>query len=69
MQTPRQPFQAATLHEVKRAHVLAVLAASDGNRTLAARTLRVDRKTLNRMLRRWGATEEAQPADPEATLR
>jgi DNA-binding NtrC family response regulator len=72
MQTPSSTLQAATLHEVKRAHVLAVLAACHGNRTLAAQTLQVNRKTLYRMLRRWGApgsTESAEPAELEAAMR
>jgi transcriptional regulator of acetoin/glycerol metabolism len=49
-----------SLHEVKRAHVLAVLEACHGNRTLAAQFLQVDRKTIYRMLRRWGF--ETEPA-------
>jgi DNA-binding NtrC family response regulator len=45
---------ARTLEEVEREHILAVLEATGGNRTEAARLLRVDRKTLYRMLLRWG---------------
>jgi DNA-binding NtrC family response regulator len=72
MQTPSSTLQAATLHEVKRAHVLAVLAACHGNRTLAAQTLQVNRKTLYRMLRRWestGSMESSEPAELEAAMR
>lgn len=42
-----------SLDEVLRAHVLAVLTACNGNRTVAARTLQIDRKTIYRMLLRW----------------
>ena len=42
------------LDEVKRAHVKHVLEACGGNRSLAARSLGVDRKTLYRNLARWG---------------
>jgi two-component system response regulator HydG len=35
--------------------VLRVLEALAGNKTLAARTLGLDRKTLYRKLERWGA--------------
>jgi transcriptional regulator of acetoin/glycerol metabolism len=43
----------ASLDEVLRNHVIAVLAACNGNRTLAARALKIDRKTIYRMLQRW----------------
>ncbi len=42
------------LDEVKRAHVKHVLEACGGNRSLAAKILGVDRKTLYRNLARWG---------------
>ncbi len=42
------------LAQVEREHVLAVLEASGGNRERAARTLRISRRTLTRMLQRWG---------------
>jgi transcriptional regulator of acetoin/glycerol metabolism len=35
--------------------VIAVLTACHGNRTVAARALQVDRKTIYRMLQRWSA--------------
>jgi transcriptional regulator of acetoin/glycerol metabolism len=47
----------ADLDSVKQAHVLRVVAACGGNRSLAARILRVDRKTLYRRLARGTGTE------------
>ena len=41
------------LCDVERDHVLSILAACHDNRTLAARILDIDRKTLYRMLLRW----------------
>ncbi|MBF5041789.1 sigma-54-dependent Fis family transcriptional regulator [Aggregicoccus sp. 17bor-14] len=43
------------LEEVERRHILRVLEAVGGSRTLAARTLGLDRKTLYRKLERYGA--------------
>jgi two-component system response regulator HydG len=42
------------LEEVERRYILHVLDAVGGNRTLAARTLGLDRKTLYRKLRQYG---------------
>lgn len=47
----------ADLDSVKQAHVLRVVEACGGNRSLAARILRVDRKTLYRRLARAGVLE------------
>jgi two-component system response regulator HydG len=41
------------LDEVRRRHVVSVLEACDGKRTLAAQILGIDRKTLYRRMRRW----------------
>jgi len=47
------------LDAVKQAHVLRVVAACGGNRSLAARILRVDRKTLYRRLARATGSESS----------
>jgi DNA-binding NtrC family response regulator len=58
---PREPAAArpteslSSLDEVERRHVLAVLTATGGNRSAAARVLGIERKTLSRKLKAWGA--------------
>ena len=47
----------APLEEVERRYILRVLEAVGGNRTLAAQTLRLDRKTLYRKLKAYGVPE------------
>jgi DNA-binding NtrC family response regulator len=42
------------LAQVERQHVLGVLQACGGNRERAAQVLRISRRTLTRMLQRWG---------------
>jgi transcriptional regulator of acetoin/glycerol metabolism len=54
----------ATLADVTRDHVLSVLEACGGRRTLAATVLKIDRKTIYRMLRRWGVDQRAQAIEP-----
>ena len=44
-----------SLEDVRRDHVLHVLELCHGNGTRAARLLRINRKTLYSMLRRWRA--------------
>jgi two-component system response regulator HydG len=53
--TSEDPSELVPLEEVERRYILRVLEALGGNKTLAARTLRLDRKTLYRKLERWGA--------------
>ncbi len=48
------PGPLASLEEAERRHLVAVLAASGGNKSAAARTLGIERKTLTRKLRRLG---------------
>lgn len=43
-----------TLESVEKRHILAVLAAADGNKSEAARRLGVSRKTLDRKCQAWG---------------
>ena len=54
--SPAPPASAnlASLEEVERRHLLAVLDATGGNRTAAARILGIERKTLTRKLKAWG---------------
>jgi DNA-binding NtrC family response regulator len=52
------PSELVALEEVERRYVLRVLESLGGNKTLAARTLGLDRKTLYRKLERWGAERQ-----------
>jgi two-component system response regulator HydG len=54
------PASLLPLAEVERRYVLEVLRASGGSRSLAAKLLGIDRKTLYRKLARWGAAPEAE---------
>ena len=54
------PSELVPMEEVERRYVVRVLEAVAGNKTLAARILGFDRKTLYRKLERYG-TEEALP--------
>jgi DNA-binding NtrC family response regulator len=47
------PSDLVPLDEVERRYILRVMQAVGGNKTLAARTLGLDRKTLYRKLERW----------------
>ena len=47
-------LKAASLEEVIRAHVLGVLESCNWSQSKTAQALSVDRKTIYRMLRRWG---------------
>ena len=48
-----------SLERVEEAHVRSVLAQSRGNKSAAARSLGVSRKTLERKLKKWQASEAA----------
>jgi DNA-binding NtrC family response regulator len=53
---------ALTLEDVERRHIQRILESTDGNMTLAARRLGVDRGTLNRKLRQWEGGGDAPRA-------
>jgi len=57
------PSDFVTLDEVEKRYILRVLEAHRGNKTAAARTLGIERKTLYRKLEAWGASgsEESSP--------
>ena len=48
------PEALVTLEELERRYVLRVLEGVDGNKAAAARILGIERRTLYRMLERWG---------------
>ncbi|MCC7292100.1 MAG: sigma-54-dependent Fis family transcriptional regulator [Phycisphaerales bacterium] len=60
---PRGGFVQRTLAEVEAAHIRAVLAGVNGNKTRAAQILGIDRKTLRESLKRFGFTTEASNSD------
>ncbi|HME69421.1 MAG TPA: sigma-54 dependent transcriptional regulator [Myxococcota bacterium] len=60
--TGSDPDELVPLEEVERRYVLRVLDASGGNKTIAARVLGLDRKTLHRKLERWA--QGAQGGEP-----
>ena len=51
------PTELVSMEEVERRYILHVLKAVGDNRTLAARILKLDRKTLYRKLQRYGVDE------------
>ena len=54
------PAELAPLEEVERRYILHVLQCVQGNRSLAAKKLGLDRKTLYRKLRQYGALREEE---------
>ena len=52
------PNELLPMHEVEKRYILHVLDSVGGNRTLAARILGFDRKTLYRKLRRYGVDDK-----------
>ena len=56
--TSDDPSELVPLDEVERRYVLRVLEAVHGNKTLAAKILRLSRKTLYRRLRAYGVAVE-----------
>jgi DNA-binding NtrC family response regulator len=55
------------LEDVERRYLFHVLKTVGGNRKRAAEIMRIDRRTLYRMLDRFGAPEDNGPADSEDT--
>ena len=53
-----------TLEEVEKRYVLRVLETLKGNKTAAARTLGIERKTLYRKLESWGVRADDLPPSP-----
>ncbi len=51
-----------TMDEVERRYILHMLKRLDGNKTLAAQLLGLDRRTLYRKLERWGHPPDPTPA-------
>ncbi len=51
------PAELVPIEEIERRYILHVLQSVDGNKTLAARVLGLDRKTLYRKLRQYGTVE------------
>ncbi|MGV3619627.1 MAG: sigma-54-dependent transcriptional regulator [Archangium sp.] len=50
------PSELVTLEELEKRYILRVLEAQHGNKTAAARTLGIERKTLYRKLELWGVS-------------
>ena len=55
-----EPGAIPSLDEVERRHITRVLTAAHGNKTLAARILGVDRKTLHRKLSQYARSEAGE---------
>jgi two-component system, NtrC family, response regulator AtoC len=53
-EAPAEPTALVTLEELDRRHVFRVLEATGGNREESARVLGISRRTLTRMIQRWG---------------
>jgi len=58
----RFPKELVPLQEIEKQYVLHVISRCDGNMTKAAEVLQIDRRTLYRMLERFGV-ETRQPID------
>ena len=59
---PAATNRPASLDEVTRTHVLSVLESCGWSQTRAAQVLAIDRKTIYRMLRRWGVDVQTMRA-------
>jgi len=63
-----EPGGIPSLDEVERRHITRVLTAAHGNKTLAARILGVDRKTLHRKLSQYARGGSGQPENGVSSL-
>src|SRR5262245_43897330 len=70
VETPasNEPGSIPSLDEIERRHITRVLTAAHGNKTLAARILGVDRKTLHRKLSQYARAGSSQPENGVSTL-
>jgi two-component system response regulator AtoC len=62
-----KPHEIMTMDEVERRYITRILKQLDGNKTMAADVLGLDRRTLYRKLDRWGAADDANGASAPAT--
>ncbi|MCH1521790.1 MAG: sigma 54-interacting transcriptional regulator, partial [Arenicellales bacterium] len=60
------PTEMVPLEEIERRYILHVLGAVGSNKTMAARVLGLDRKTLYRKLRQYQSGSDEEIADPSA---
>jgi two-component system response regulator HydG len=54
VRTPSPGIELCSLADLEKQHVARVLESTSGNKAAAARILGIERKTLYRMLERWG---------------
>jgi DNA-binding NtrC family response regulator len=57
--TPEPKPLPATLEQLERDHIAAVMLSTKGNKRLSARLLGIDRRTLYRKLQRYHDTRQA----------
>jgi two-component system response regulator HydG len=60
------PTEMVPLEEIERRYILHVLGAVGSNKTMAARILGLDRKTLYRKLRQYQSGSDEEIVDPSA---
>jgi two-component system response regulator HydG len=58
------PSELAPLEEIEKRYILRVLEAVHGNKSVAARILGIERKTLYRKLERYAVKRESEGRDP-----
>ena len=65
----RSPARSASLEEVEKRHVAAVLAHTGGNVSQSARILGIDRVTLYNKMKKWGLRRDGEEAETVARRR